>query len=70
MSIRVWMPRLPLPLSDTEELVYNKHGNVATVRKLRYNDKITGNAEPARASSAVSFTQSKRQLKWISSTRN
>ncbi len=35
-------------MHESKEYVYNKHGHVATVRKLKYNEKITGNAEPDR----------------------
>ncbi len=37
--------RLPPPLRATDEVVINKHGSVAMLKKITYNEKVTNSKD-------------------------
>ncbi len=39
------IPRLPPPIATWTDTVVNKHGNLATVTHLKYQEKVTANQE-------------------------
>ncbi len=37
--------RLPPPINTIDDVLYNKHGNPATLKRLVYNTKVTSNKD-------------------------